>query len=137
MVLTTDELARNANAKPIARILAQASHAQQPEWFTTAPVGAIQKLLKRAKLQASDIDLFEINEAFAVVALACIRDLKLDPAKVNIHGGAIALGHPLGASGTRVLTTLIHALRRTGKKLGVAALCIGGGEASAVLVEAL
>ncbi|MEZ4749792.1 MAG: thiolase family protein [Bdellovibrionota bacterium] len=137
VVLTTADLAAQWGVKPIARVLAQASHAQQPEWFTTAPVGAIEKLLKRANLKASDVDLYEINEAFAVVALACVRDLKIDESKVNISGGAIALGHPLGASGTRILTTLIHGLKRTGKKLGVAALCIGGGEASALLVENL
>ncbi|MCB0404522.1 MAG: thiolase family protein [Bdellovibrionales bacterium] len=137
MVLTTSEQAKKWGAKPIARVVAQASHAQQPEWFTTAPVGAIEKLLQRAHLRPGDVDLYEINEAFAVVALACIRDLRLDESKVNIHGGAIALGHPLGASGTRILTTLIHSLKRTGKRLGVAALCIGGGEASAVLVESL
>ncbi|MCB0417205.1 MAG: thiolase family protein [Bdellovibrionales bacterium] len=137
VVLTTADQAKQWGVKPIARVLAQASHAQQPEWFTTAPVGAIEKLLKRSNLKAGDIDLYEINEAFAVVALACVRDLKLDEAKVNIHGGAIALGHPLGASGTRILTTLIHGLKRTGKQLGVAALCIGGGEASALLVESL
>ena len=123
--------------KGIAKIVAHASHAQAPEWFTTAPVECIRKVLVKAKLQSSDIDLFEINEAFAVVPMAAIKELKLDPAKVNVHGGAIALGHPLGASGARVLVTLINALRAAGKKRGLATLCIGGGEASAVIIEML
>ena len=109
--------------------------AQAPEWFTTAPVGAIQKLLGRGGLEGSDIDLFEINEAFAAVAMAAIRELALDPPKVNVRGGAVALGHPIGASGARILATLVHALRREGKKRGIAAICIGGGEATAMLVE--
>ena len=109
--------------------------AQAPEWFTTAPIGAIQKLLGMTGLSVKDIDLFEINEAFAAVTMAAIKELSLDPAKVNIHGGAVALGHPIGASGARILTTLIHALRKQGKKRGIAAICIGGGEASAMLVE--
>ncbi len=109
--------------------------AQAPEWFTTAPIGAIQKLLAMTGLSIQDIDLFEINEAFAAVAMAAIKELALDPAKVNVRGGAVALGHPIGASGARILTTLIHALRKEGKKRGIAAICIGGGEASAMLVE--
>jgi acetyl-CoA C-acetyltransferase len=137
LVLASATAARAAGAKPIARILAQASHAQDPEWFTTAPIAAVEKLLKKAKLSADQIDLFEINEAFSVVALACVQGLKIPEARVNPRGGAVALGHPIGASGARILTTLIHALRSEGKKLGVAAICIGGGEASAVLVEAL
>jgi acetyl-CoA C-acetyltransferase len=98
-------------------------------------VGAIRKLLEKTGLSTSDIDLFEINEAFAAVAMAAIKDLDLDPAKVNVRGGAVALGHPIGASGARILTTLIHALRKEGKKRGVAAICIGGGEATAMLIE--
>ena len=109
--------------------------AQAPEWFTTAPIGAIQKLLKKTGLAVGDIDLFEINEAFAAVTMASIRELGLDPNKVNVRGGAVALGHPIGASGARLLTTLVHALRREGKKRGMAAICIGGGEATAMLVE--
>ena len=136
-VLMSAEAAAAQGIKGIAKIVAQASHAQAPEWFTTAPVECIRKVLAKAKLQISDIDPFEINEAFAVVPMAAIKELKLDPAKVNVHGGAIALGHPLGASGTRVLVTLINALRAAGKKRGLATLCIGGGEASAVIIEML
>ena len=136
-VLMSAEAAAAQGIKGIAKIVAQASHAQAPEWFTTAPVECIRKVLAKAKLQISDIDLFEINEAFAVVPMAAIKELKLDPAKVNVHGGAIALGHPLGASGTRVLVTLINALRAAGKKRGLATLCIGRGEASAVIIEML
>ena len=121
--------------KPLVRIIAQASHAQDPSWFTTAPVECIRKVLHKAKMSVSDIDLFEINEAFAVVPMAAMRDLEIPHDKVNIHGGAVAIGHPIGASGTRVLVTLIHALRAAGKRRGLATLCIGGGEASAVIVE--
>jgi acetyl-CoA C-acetyltransferase len=135
LVIASEEKAKRIGAQPIARIVAAVGVAQAPEWFTTAPVGAIRKLLEKTGLQVSDIDLFEINEAFAVVAMAAIRDLSLDPAKVNIRGGAVALGHPIGASGARILTTLVHALRKEGKKRGVAAICIGGGEATAMLVE--
>jgi acetyl-CoA C-acetyltransferase len=137
LVITHAEVARQLGSKPLARIVAQASHAQAPEWFTTAPVGAIQKLLKKANLSVNDIDLFELNEAFSVVALACVKELGLSEAKVNVRGGAVALGHPIGASGARILTTLIHALRDENKRYGVASLCIGGGEASALLVEML
>lgn len=137
LVLTTGELAKARGLKPIARVLCQESHAQAPEWFTTAPVGAVQKLLKKAKLDKNDVDLYEINEAFSVVALACLTELGLKEERVNIRGGAVALGHPIGASGARILTTLIHALHAEKKRLGVATLCIGGGEASALLVEAL
>jgi len=136
LVLASADYAKNRGLKPIAKIIAQASHAQAPEWFTTAPVGSIEKLLQKAKMKLSEIDLFEINEAFSVVALACIKELRLDPNKVNLRGGAVALGHPIGASGARILTTLIHGLRAEGKRYGVASLCIGGGEASALLVEA-
>jgi acetyl-CoA C-acetyltransferase len=135
LVLTSARKAQELGVQALARILAQASHAQEPQWFTTAPVGAIQKVLAKAGMQISDIDLFEINEAFAVVPMAAEKDLNIPHDKVNIHGGAIALGHPIGASGARVLTTLLYALRRTGKRVGLATLCIGGGEASAVIVE--
>ncbi len=137
LVLTSKAEAQSKGLKPIARIVAQASHAQAPEWFTTAPVGAVQKVLKKANLSVKDVDLFELNEAFAVVALACVRELGISEEKVNVRGGAIAIGHPLGASGARILVTLIHALRDANQRYGVASLCIGGGEASALLVEAL
>jgi len=135
LVIASEDRARAGGRKPIARIVGYAGVAQAPEWFTTAPVGAVQKLLKKTGLSVEDIDLFEINEAFAAVAMAAIRELGLDPSKVNVRGGAVALGHPIGASGARILTTLIHALRREGKKRGIAAICIGGGEATAMLVE--
>lgn len=137
LVLASADYAKKNNLKPIAKVICQASHAQAPEWFTTAPVGSIQKLLQKANMKASDIDLYEINEAFSVVALACMKELSLDPKRVNIRGGAVALGHPIGASGARILTTLIHSLKDEGKRYGVASLCIGGGEASALLVEAV
>ena len=135
LVISSEEKAREIGAKPLARIVGWAGVAQAPEWFTTAPIGAIQKLLKKTGLAVGDIDLFEINEAFAAVTMASIRELGLDPNKVNVRGGAVALGHPIGASGARLLTTLVHALRREGKKRGMAAICIGGGEATAMLVE--
>jgi acetyl-CoA C-acetyltransferase len=135
LVVTSEEKAKAKGWKPIARIVAYTSVAQAPEWFTTAPIGAIQKLLRMTGLSVKDIDLFEINEAFAAVAMAAIKELSLDPAKVNIRGGAVALGHPIGASGARIVTTLVHALRKEGGKRGVAAICIGGGEAAAMLVE--
>ncbi|HMF08796.1 MAG TPA: thiolase family protein, partial [Thermoanaerobaculia bacterium] len=136
LVVSSEEKARQLQAAPIARIVAYTGVAQAPEWFTTAPVGAIRKLLEKTGLAAADIDLFEINEAFAAVAMAAIRELSLDPARVNVRGGAVALGHPIGASGARILTTLVHALRKENKKRGIAAICIGGGEATAMLVEA-
>ena len=125
------------DVKPMARIIAQAKHAQAPAWFTTAPIEAIRKVCAKAEMQVSDIDLFEINEAFAVVPMAAMRELNLDHAKVNICGGAVALGHPIGASGSRVLVTLLHALAAHDKRFGLATLCIGGGEACAVIVERL
>jgi acetyl-CoA C-acetyltransferase len=137
LVIASEERAKQSGYRPIARIVASAGVAQAPEWFTTAPVGAIQKLLGKTGLKVADVDLWEINEAFAAVAMAAIRELSLDPAKVNVRGGAVALGHPIGASGARILTTLIHALKHEGKKRGVAAICIGGGEATAMLVEAV
>lgn len=136
LMLCSSDYAKKHGLKPLAKIVAQESFAREPEWFTLAPVGAIQKLLQKAGKKTTDIDLYEINEAFSVVALGCIRELGLNENKVNIRGGAVALGHPIGASGTRILVTLIHALRQENKKWGVASLCIGGGEASALLVEA-
>jgi len=136
LVVCSEEKAAERGWKPLARIVAYTGVAQAPEWFTTAPVGAIGKLLEKTGLSVSDGDLFEINEAFAAVALAVIRELRLDLAKVNVRGGAVALGHPIGASGARILTTLVHALRHAGKRRGIAAICIGGGEATAMLVEA-
>ncbi len=123
--------------KPLARIVAQAQHAQAPEWFTTAPIAAIRQVCAQAEMKISDIDLFEINEAFAVVPMAAMQELDLDHNKVNVCGGAVALGHPIGASGSRVLVTLLHALATHNKRFGLATLCIGGGEACAVIVERL
>jgi acetyl-CoA C-acetyltransferase len=137
LVLTRASTAAARGLKPIARILGHTSFAREPEWFTLAPVGAMQKLLERLEWKAKDVDLWEINEAFAVVAMAAIRDLGLDAAKVNVNGGATALGHPIGATGARILTTLIHALKARGQRRGIASLCIGGGEATAIAVEAL
>ena len=135
VVVMSAKAAQARGVKPLARIVAYASHAQEPEWFTTAPVGALNKVLGAAGWQAGDVDLYEINEAFAAVTLAAMHDLRLDPARVNVNGGACALGHPLGATGARILTTLLHALRARGGKRGVAGLCIGGGEAVALAVE--
>ncbi len=135
LMVTSEDFAKKNGLKPLARIVAQASHAQEPTWFTTAPIACIEKVLKKASLTTKDIDLFEINEAFAVVTMAAMHDLGLSNDQVNIHGGAVALGHPIGASGARVLVTLLNALRVKGKKRGLATLCIGGGEASAVIVE--
>ena len=135
VVLTRESIAARRGLKPLARILGYTSFAREPEWFTLAPVGAIRKLLTRLHLRASDVDLYEVNEAFAVVAMAAIRDLDLDHARVNVNGGACALGHPIGATGVRILTTLIHALKSRGQRRGIASLCIGGGEATAIAVE--
>lgn len=135
VVACAEEKAKDLGVKPLVRVVAQASHAQDPSWFTTAPVECIRKVLHKAKLSVSDIDLFEINEAFSVVPMAAMRDLEIPHDIVNVHGGAVAIGHPIGASGTRILVTLIHALRASGKRRGLATLCIGGGEASAVIVE--
>src|ERR1700678_3272201 len=137
LVLARGDVAAKRGLKPIARIVAQASHAGEPRWFTTAPVGAISKVLKLADWRAEDVDLFEINEAFANVAMIAMRDLSLPHEKVNVNGGACALGHPIGASGGRIIVTLLNALKRRGLKKGVASLCIGGGEATAVAVEML
>jgi acetyl-CoA C-acetyltransferase len=135
LVLTRESFALAKGLKPIARILGYASFAREPEWFTLAPVGAIQKLLRQLNWQANDVDLYEINEAFAAVTMAAEKDLSLDHAKVNVNGGACALGHPIGATGARIMTTLLYALKARGKKRGIASLCIGGGEATAIAVE--
>ena len=135
LVLMGEDRAKAQGAKVLARIVAHATHSQAPEWFTTAPVAAIGKILDKAGWKVADVDLFEINEAFATVAMAPMRELGIEHAKLNIHGGACALGHPIGASGARLIVTLIHALQRTGGKRGVAALCIGGGEATAIAIE--
>ena len=134
VLLSADEAARRG-LQPLARIVAHATFSQQPEWFTTAPVGAISTLLDKAGWKVGDVDLFEINEAFAVVAMAPIKELGIPHAKVNVNGGACALGHPIGASGARLVVTLVNALRTRGLKRGVAALCIGGGEATAIALE--
>ena len=134
-VLTCESVARQRKLAPIARLAAWASSAMAPEWFTIAPVTAIGKVLKSAGWKASDVDLYEVNEAFAVVAMAAMRELKLDHERLNVNGGACALGHPIGATGARIITTLIHALQKRGGRRGVAALCIGGGEATAVAIE--
>lgn len=135
LVLITATEAAMRDRPPLARIVAHATHAQAPSQFATAPIGALRKLAEKTGWALRDVDLFEINEAFAVVAMAAMRDLDLPADKVNIHGGACALGHPIGASGARILVTLIHALRRNGLKRGMATLCLGGGEAVAVAVE--
>jgi len=137
LVMMTETEAKKRGAKPLARILASASNAHEPEWFTTAPVGAIEKVLKKAGWKASEVDLFEVNEAFAVVAMAAMKDVGIDAAKINVNGGAVALGHPIGATGARIITTLIYALKKRGLKKGVAALCIGGGEGTALALEVL
>jgi acetyl-CoA C-acetyltransferase len=135
IVIASAAAAGARGLKPLARIVSYASHAQAPEWFTTAPAPAVQKALDKAGWKAADVDLFEINEAFAVVTMACAKDLGLDMARVNVNGGACALGHPIGATGARLVTTLVHALRRRGLKRGVATQCIGGGEATAICIE--
>ena len=135
LVLTTGAHAAALGLKPAARILAHATHAQEPGWFATAPIHAVKKVLAKVGWKATDVDLFEINEAFAVVAMAAMRDLDLPHDKVNVRGGACALGHPIGASGARIMVTLVHALRDLGKRRGVASLCIGGGEATAIALE--
>ncbi len=135
LVLMSESEAKKRRITPLAKIIAHQSHAQAPAWFTTAPIFAIEKLLKKNAMQSNDINLFEINEAFAVVVLAAIKELQLDRNKVNIHGGACALGHPIGASGARIIVTLLSALQQYGLKRGLASLCIGGGEATAMLIE--
>ncbi len=137
VVLTTSDKAAELGVRPRARILGHATFAQEPEWFTTAPVGAVRKLLERTGSEIDDFDLWEVNEAFAVVAMAFLEELGLSHEKVNVHGGAVALGHPIGASGARIVITLLHALERHGLKKGCAAICIGGGEATAIAIERL
>ena len=134
-VLMGEDGAKKLGVKPLARIVAHATQAQEPAWFTTAPVGAIEQVLKKAGWKVEDVDLFEVNEAFAVVAMAPMRDLGIKHDKLNVNGGACALGHPIGASGARLVVTLIHALKARGGKKGVASLCIGGGEATALAIE--
>ncbi|MDE2612018.1 MAG: acetyl-CoA C-acyltransferase [Burkholderiales bacterium] len=135
LVLMRESTAKARGCKPIARIVGHAVHAQAPEWFTTAPIGAIAKVLKKAGWSSGQVDLWEVNEAFAAVTLAAMSEFKLPHEIVNVHGGACALGHPIGASGARIVVTLLGALRKYGKKRGVATLCIGGGEATALAVE--
>jgi len=135
LVVTSAEYAEKNGLKPIARIIAQATVAQEPEWFTTAPAKAIDVVLKRTGMTVADIDLFEINEAFAAVAMAAMKEVSIPHDKLNVYGGAVALGHPIGASGARILVSLIHALKGRGLKRGLAAICIGGGEAGAMIVE--
>lgn len=135
LVITSEKTAQARGLKPLAKVAAYASHSQHPSEFTIAPVGAIEKALQKAGWDAKDVDLWEVNEAFAMVTMLAIDGFNLDEAKVNVNGGACSLGHPLGSSGSRIIVTLIHALKRTGGKKGVAALCIGGGEATAIAVE--
>ncbi len=135
MVVMRGEDAARRGIEPLARVVAHATHSQAPEWFTTAPVGAIRKVLQKTGWRVEDVDLFEVNEAFAVVAMAPIRELGIPHERLNVHGGACALGHPIGASGARIVVTLLHALQQRGGRRGVAALCIGGGEATAVAIE--
>ena len=135
MVMMRESTAKKLGVKPLARIVSHATHAQEPEWFSTAPIGATEKALAKAGWKVDDVDLWEINEAFAVVPMALMHDLKVPHDKVNVNGGACALGHPIGASGARIMVTLIHALKNRGKKKGLATLCIGGGEATALALE--
>ncbi len=135
LVLLSADDAKARGVKPLARVVAHATHSQEPEWFTTAPVGAISKVLEKAGWSADEVDLYEVNEAFAVVPMAVMRELGVPHDKLNVHGGACALGHPIGASGARIVVTLLNALTARGAKKGVAALCIGGGEATAVAIE--
>jgi acetyl-CoA C-acetyltransferase len=135
MVMMRASTAAKLGVTPIAKLVAHTTHSQEPQWFTTAPVGAIKKLYDKTGWSSAMVDLYEINEAFAVVAMAAMKEHDLPHAKVNINGGACALGHPIGASGARLIVTLIGALKKTGGKRGIASLCIGGGEATAVGIE--
>jgi acetyl-CoA C-acetyltransferase len=135
LVLMSETETKKRGVKTLARIVAHGTFAQDPKWFTTAPVGAIKSALNKAGLKASDIDLWEINEAFANVTMAAMKELEIPAEKVNVHGGAVALGHPIGASGARILSTLVHGLQTHGKRYGLATLCIGGGEAVAMVIE--
>jgi acetyl-CoA C-acetyltransferase len=135
IVVLSGEKVRELGVKPQARILGYATFSREPEWFTLAPIGAIAKLLKQLSLSVSDVGLFEINEAFSIVPMAAMKDLGIPHEKCNVHGGAVALGHPIGASGTRTLVTLINAMQARGARVGIDSLCIGGGEAVALAVE--
>jgi acetyl-CoA C-acetyltransferase len=135
LVMMRESKAKELGLTPIARIVGHATHAQEPNLFTTAPIGSMQKLFKKTGWTPKDVDLFEINEAFAAVPMAAMHELDIPHSKVNIHGGACALGHPIGASGARIIVTLLGALKRTGGKRGVASLCIGGGEATSMAIE--
>jgi acetyl-CoA C-acetyltransferase len=135
LVLVRESVVKSRGLKPLARIVAYGSFAQEPAWFTTAPVGAIRRVLEKTGWRAGEVDLYEVNEAFACVAMAAMRDVGIEHARVNVNGGACALGHPIGATGARITTTLIHALKARGAKRGIAALCIGGGEATALALE--
>lgn len=135
-VVMSEARAKKEGLAPLAKIVAHGAHSQEPEWFTTAPIEASRKVLAKAGWKVSDVDLFELNEAFSVVTMAAIRDLNLDPKKVNVKGGSVAIGHPIGASGARILTTLLYAMKDHGARRGLAALCNGGGEATAIVVEA-
>jgi acetyl-CoA C-acetyltransferase len=137
MVLMQQSEAERRGLTPLAKIVGHSTHAQEPAWFTTAPIGAVNTLFEKTGWSREDVDLFEVNEAFAVVTMSAMRELGLPHDIVNIHGGACALGHPIGASGARILVTLIAALQKTGGNKGVATLCIGGGEATAMAVEML
>lgn len=137
VVLASEKIVKERSLKPIARVVSYYSFAHEPKWFTTAPITAIQKTLALAKMKAEDIDLYEINEAFSVVSMVTMKELNIPHAKVNVNGGAVALGHPIGASGARLLTTLVHALGKRQKKFGLATLCVGGGEGVAMIVERL
>ena len=134
-ILMTEQRAADMGITPLATIVAHSTHSQDPEWFTTAPIGAIEKVLEKAGWSVDDVDLFEVNEAFATVTMAAMHDCNIDHAKMNVNGGACALGHPIGASGARIVVTLINALQQRGLKKGVASLCIGGGEATALAIE--
>jgi len=135
LVLASEAAVKKHNLAPLGKIVGYGSAAQAPEWFTTAPAKAMDSTLGKLKLTPNDIDVIEINEAFAVVAMVCAQLSKLDPAKVNMRGGAVALGHPIGASGARILTTMLHTMKDLGKKRGLASICIGGGEALAMVIE--
>ena len=134
-VLAGEKAVKERGLKPLAKIISYSTFAQDPKWFTTAPVGAMKKAMEEAQLKVGQIDLFEINEAFSVVTLAAMRDLNIPHEKVNVHGGAVAIGHPIGASGARIMTTLVHALHKHNKRYGLATLCIGGGEAVAMIIQ--
>ena len=137
VILMSGAEVKKHNLKPLAKVVAHCSFSHEPKWFTTAPSQVIKKILSLSGFTKNDIDIWEINEAFSAVTMSAIEDFELDETRVNIHGGAVALGHPIGASGARILTTLVHALDKFNKNLGLATLCIGGGEASAMIVEKL